>query len=167
MNITISKATLYEAKKIISFLNKVGGETNFLTFGLNDFPCTLKEEKNIISQCLNKNYKLMLVAKDGEEIIGQLFLDRSSEIRLAHIGEIGISITKDYWGKSIGMQLLMYARGWSKDNKITKLQLIVRNDNYRAIALYIKLGFTFEGRLINSMKIDNDYFDCYIMGLIL
>lgn len=46
-NIIITKASLDDAEDIVNFLNKVGGESDFLTFGLNDFPLSVEDEKKI------------------------------------------------------------------------------------------------------------------------
>ncbi len=163
--LVISKAQVDDAKPLIHFLNRIGGETDFLTFGLNEFSLTVDEEKNTISQCLSSQQQLMLVGKINHEIVSQLFLDRSSTPRLAHIGDIGVSVGQKHWGKSIGKFMVSSALVWAKNNGITKLQLYVRTDNTNAIALYQKLEFTIEGLIPRAVKINQEYFDNYIMGL--
>tara|TARA_R110002126_G_scaffold286752_1_gene438879 strand:+ start:2949 stop:3488 length:540 start_codon:yes stop_codon:yes gene_type:complete len=161
----ISKACNNDAEHIIAFLNRVGGETEFLTFGLGEFDVSLNEEIQIISNCLELNQRLMIVGKINDTIVSQLFLDRSNRTRLSHIGDIGISVGKAYRGHSIGTHMLSLAVGWSKANGLSKLQLQVRTDNHIAIKLYDKFGFTIEGTISRAMKINDAYFDDYLMGL--
>lgn len=160
----ISKAAVDDAPRIVDFLNKVGGESDFLTFGLNAFPFSVEEEKEIILECLEKNLCLMLVAKVDDEVVSQLFLQRSANVRLMHLGDIAVSVGKEYWGKSIGKHMMLTAIEWAKNNGVTKLQLQVRSDNARAIQLYEKLGFVIEGKLTRAIRVNNVYFDDYIMG---
>lgn len=165
--LVITQATPEYAKQIVAFLNAVGGETSYLTFGLNEFPLSEKEEEQFIAECLTKNTSLMLIGLVGNEVVSQLFIDVSSQPRLAHIGTIGVSVSKRFWGQSIGMRMLIAAIDWAKKQRMAKLQLQVRSDNNAAIALYKKLGFVIEGTITRSIKIDNIYYDEYTMGLTL
>lgn len=161
----ISKALVEDAGGIVDFLNTVGGETDFLTFGLCEFPISLEEEITIITECIEQEICLMLVGKIHGEIISQLFLDRSSLKRLRHVGTIGITVSKKHWGKSIGKKMIFAVLDWAKSQKISKLQLSVRSDNASAIKLYENLGFVTEGTITRAVLIDGTYFDNYLMGL--
>ena len=163
-NLLIVKPSVEDAAAVVDFLNDVAGETDYLTFGLGDFPLTTAQETLTILDCLEKNTCLMLLAKLHGEIVSQLFLDVPSSIRLNHIGSIGISVRKKYWGMSIGTQMILLAIDWAKEKKITKLQLQVRTDHVNAIHLYKKLGFQIEGKITRAVRIDGHYFDNYEMG---
>lgn len=165
--LVISKACVEDAQEIISFLNCVGGETDFLTFGLNKFHVSLVDEIATIFDCLERNVCLMLVGKIENDIVAQLFLQRSDNLRLAHIGEIGVSVCRQHWGKSIGRLMMEAAIEWSRNSGVGKLQLQVRVDNQRAVQLYNKLGFVIEGTITRALKINELYFDEYLMGLLL
>ncbi len=106
----------------------------------------------------------MLVGKIDNNVVSHLFLQRSDKSRLAHIGDIGVSVSKKYWGHSIGRHMMLAAIEWSKLNGISKLQLQVRTDNERAVKLYTNLGFGIEGTIKRALKIDGTYFDDYLMG---
>lgn len=163
----ISKPSVEDAADIVDFLNRVAGETDFLTFGLNEFPLSVAEEKASILACQEQNASLMLIGRLHGHIVTQLFIERSSKPRLMHIGDVGIAVSKDHWGKSIGKQMMVAAIALAQQSAITKLQLQVRVDNVRAVQLYEKLGFTIEGTIKRAMKIGELYFDDYIMGLAL
>lgn len=59
--------------------------------------------------------------------------------------------------------LIRFARGQG----LEILQLDVRADNGRAIALYESLGFETLGRYRNFLKVQGEYFDAYCMNLYL
>ena len=57
---------------------------------------------------------------------------------------------------------------WAKTSGVvTKINLRVRTDNPRAIALYERKGFTFEGTIRRELLIDGVYYDHHLMGLVL
>ena len=162
--LTIKKAVPEDAQEIIDFLNSVGGETDFLTFGLNEFPISVKEEIEIINECLEKENSLMLIGRMNNQIVSQLFLDVSTQSRLAHIGHLGLSVRKSHWGKSIGKKMLTEAIHWAQ-KKLTKIQLQVRVDNSNAVNLYKKFNFVIEGTIINALQVNQIYYNDYVMGL--
>jgi RimJ/RimL family protein N-acetyltransferase len=164
---TLSLALIKDAAEIISFLNKIGGETEFLTFGQNEFFVSLNEEKKIIKDCLETEKSLMLIAKARDEIVAQLFLERCFRARVAHMAEVSICVAKSHWGQSIGRNMMLMAIEWAKIRDITKLQLRVRCDNLRAINLYKSLGFDVEGHITRSLRIEGIYYDDFMMGLII
>lgn len=164
-NLKIEQVSIEDAGSVVDFLNAVAGETDFLTFGFGEFPLSVEDEATTIQDCIEKNTCLMLVAKMNGKIVSQLFLSVSLQPRLAHIGDIGISVSKQYWGMSIGTQMIVTAIEWAKRKKLTKLQLQVRTDNVGAIHLYRKLGFNIEGTISRAIKINDVFFDEFVMGL--
>ena len=107
----------------------------------------------------------MLIGKIDNQIVSQLFLEVSTQPRLAHIGHLGLSVKKDNWGKYIGSRMLTDAIYWAKERKLAKLQLQVRTDNISAIHLYKKFNFTIEGKVTNALKIDHVFYDDFLMSL--
>jgi|GEM_PF-4395720 len=61
----ISKATIEDAVPIIDYLNMVGGESDFLTFGANGFPLNYEQEREIIADCLTSNLPKELEGRQG------------------------------------------------------------------------------------------------------
>lgn len=58
---------------------------------------SIEEEEIIINECLDLNTSLlMLVGKIDNKIVSHLFIDVSPRERLAHIGHLGLSVSKDY-----------------------------------------------------------------------
>ena len=52
---------------------------------------------------------------------------------MAHVGEIGLSILKDYWGMGLGSLLLEELLEWiSEVGLLTRLELTVQARNERA-----------------------------------
>ena len=164
-SLIIEKAHSEQAQDIIDYLNAVAGDSDYLTFGLNDFGLSLDEEQAIINDCLDNDNSLMLVATVDKKIISQLFVEVSPRPRLSHIGHLGLTVSKAYWRQAVGSKMLAEAISWAKNKQLLKLQLQVRIDNVAAIQLYKKYGFFIEGIISESLNIDGRTFDELLMGL--
>ena len=58
-------------------------------------------------------------------------------------------------------------RRWTPPSgRVCRVELEVRTDNARAIALYDKIGFVREGLFRDSFFIDGEYFDAIAMAII-
>ena len=166
--IIIRKAEKYDAKALIEYLNIIGGESDFLTFGAGKFNMSIEEEEKYIENVLNKKNDLFIIAEIDGEVIGSLGFSGGLRERNAHVGEFGVSVLKKYWGNKVGEELTRYLINWSKETGlIRKINLIVRTDNERGIHLYKKLGFVEEGLLKRDFLIEDKFYDSLIMGLLI
>lgn len=164
-NILIRKAIVTDAPALIEFCNIIGGETNFLTFGSNNFNVTLEEEEAFIRCTIDSKKNLSLVAVMDSKIIGLLNFRGSNKVRLSHVGEFGVSILKEFWGQGIAQKMIKQMENWVIENKIIKkVNLQVLENNEKAIGLYKKCGYSYEGRLTKNIKIDEKYYDSLLMG---
>jgi RimJ/RimL family protein N-acetyltransferase len=155
-----------DANNLIKYLDKVSCESDFLTFGLGEFGMSLEEEEKFIESVLKKENHLFIVAEVNDEIVGTLSFAAGSRKRVAHVGEFGMSVVKEYWAKGIGTKLITYLLTWSKDSgNIKKINLRVRSDNERAIGLYKKMGFEEEGLRKRELFINDQFYDTLLMGL--
>jgi diamine N-acetyltransferase len=82
-------------------------------------------------------------------------------------GRVFIAIARKHQGRGVGPAALedMIARAWSELD-LHKLWLIVRKDNRSAQAMYLKLGFEFEGVLKDEYCVNGQYFDMVRMGIV-
>ena len=108
-----------------------------------------------------------LVADDGGRVVGWVDVQRETRPVHAHVGMLGIGVLPDYRGRGIGERLMRAAIEASRAAKFEKLELAVYGRNARAAALYRKLGFVHEGTRVKAKKIDGEYDDVHMMGLLL
>jgi len=166
VKIIIRKAVKSDAEQLIRYLNIIGGESDFLTFGTGQFERTVEQEEYYIQDISNKKNALCIVAEINEKIVGNLNFSGGPRERTAHTGEFGISVLKEYWGNGIGEELIKYLINWSKESGIIrKLNLRVRTDNTRGISLYKKFGFIEEGIIKRDFLINGQFYDSLKMGL--
>lgn len=167
-DVIIRQVTVDDASAVVKYLNIIGGESDFLTFGKNQFNKTVEEEIEYIKQTLQQPNALFLVAVVNQEVVGCLTFAGGLRERTCHVGELGLSVLKQYWSQGIGKALTTSLIDWAKtSNTIKKINLRVRSDNTKAIALYTKLGFNQEGIVQRDMKIDDEFFDVIMMGMLI
>jgi RimJ/RimL family protein N-acetyltransferase len=162
------KANKSDAKELIEYFNVIGGESDFLTFGIGQFGRSVEQEEEFIENVLIKENALFIIAEVNGKVVGNLNFSGGLRKRTAHVGEFGVSVLKEYGGKGIGEELIKYLINWSKNSGIIrKINLKVRIDNTRGINLYRKLGFLEEGIVKRDFLINDQFYDCLLMGLLI
>lgn len=166
--VIIREAEKSDAEQMISFYNFVGGETDFLSFGKDDFRKNPAEYENYIEDIKKEYNSIILLAITEGEIIGIATINSNQKTRTRHVGVLGIVIKKRYWGLGLGKKLMNLLINWAKSNNITKKILLLTNENNKAAQdLYKKVGFIEEGLLTKDNYINGVYYNTVIMGLVL
>jgi len=164
----IREARGRDARKVLSYIKQVSGETDFLTFGPESFNLSEQEEHDFLETCHRQANGLYLIAFLKDKIVGSISFIGGNRPRTQHAGELGMSVLRLAWGRGIGSTLLEVLEDWCRRNgRFTKLNLRVRTDNLRAIELYTRLGFEKEGVLRRELKVNGNYRDLLWMGKIL
>ncbi len=167
LNVSIRKAKITDANIMINFVNKVSDETDYLTAPSNERNITLDTKSRLLGGISKNKKSVMFIALCNDEIVASCHMHAHNASRVNHRAEFGLSVLKKYWGRGIGSALIINAINYARNNDITKIDLIVREDNKRAIALYKKFNFELEGRIKNYFYLNNRYYDAYFMGIIL
>ncbi|KQL42072.1 GNAT family acetyltransferase [Bacillus sp. FJAT-25509] len=164
--VKVRQAIGTDAKSIIDFYNIVGGETNFLSFGGNEFKRNEAEYQTFLEDTFNEKNSVILLGMINDQIISIGSINSSQKERTKHVGTLGIVIKKEYWGLSLGKLLMQSLIDWVKQNDLTrKIQLVTNGDNLKAIQLYKNLGFEIEGVMKEDTYIDGKYCNTLMMGL--
>jgi len=166
--VVLREVEIKDAQNLINFYNTVGGETDYLSFGKDEFAVTVDFEEKYIENIKNEVNSNLILAIVDEKIVGAASINSSQKRRLRHVGTLGIVVKKEFCNTGLGSILINYLIKWSKSNGITKkISLVTRGDNYLAIELYKKMGFAIEGILKNDNYENGEYHDSLTMGLIL
>ncbi len=168
LNLTIAKAIKEDAQMLIEYLNLVGGESDNLLFGANEFQMSVEDEIAFIERLSTSITSALFVSKIGDEIVSVGSIMSAPRKRIAHQADIAISVKKKYWNLGIGTAMMNELIGFAKGNNITEIiHLGVNSDNVNAINLYKKLGFVEIGRYENFFKFNDSYGDEILMNLYL
>lgn len=134
-------------------------------FATHQTEITEEQERAYLSKLLlSANDKVYSIFKD-DEYVGQCSLN--AIYWPAKNARMFVVILKEHQGNGYGPEainlLLWHAR---KEMRLHKVWLIVREQNRDAQAMYLTLGFSFEGVLKDEYCVNNQYFDMVRMAIV-
>ena len=106
------------------------------------------------------------VADDGGRIVGWCDICRESVPTYAHCGMLGMGVLAPFRGRGLGTRLIAATLGAARERGFERVELSVYAHNTAAQALYRKAGFAHEGTRVRGRKLDGDYADIHMMGLV-
>ena len=100
MELFISEAEIEDASMIIDYLNQVGGESDNLTYGLNECYLNEFEEMEVIQDFIDQENSLLLCGFIDDELVSLLSIQGEQKERLKHIGHLQSLLKKNIgiWG---------------------------------------------------------------------
>lgn len=165
-NLIIRKAEVNDAEKMIEYLNIVGGESDNLLFGENEFHLSIDQEKSHLENMANQENSIMLVGVINKKIVSIAQISASNRKRISHNAEVAISVKKEYWSLGIGSEVMKTLIDFAKyTNKIKNISLGVKASNAKARNLYRKIGFKEVGVHRNFFFVNDEYDDEILMDL--
>ncbi len=167
MSIIYREAVASDSQKLLEYLQKVGCETDYLSFGAEGFRISVEQEARFIERFRKNSKDIMLIALDGDEIVANASIECNRIKRYSHRAELSVTVLRDYWRKGIGSTLVNAMIDFARNVGIEVIYLDVRADNERAIALYRKFGFDSIGIFKNYFNINNKFYDAIFMQLLL
>lgn len=161
----IREASITDAKELIEYLNLVGGQSNYLTFGANEFNLPVEQKEDFIRSVQNSNNEY-LIAISNEKVVGSICSSIFDNSHFKHNINFDVTVLKDCQGMGIGKALVGQFIDKVKVNpEISNIVIEVRSDNSNAIKLYEKLGFTKVGEIPNNFKSNDMLFNLSIYHL--
>lgn len=161
----ISRPRGENAAEILEYLKIVGGETHFLLMDENGLGISEEREAKILEAAYVEPRGGMHFGKINREIACMFSLSCHPRRRLAHTGEIALSVRKKYWHIGVGSAIMEALIELAKEASLKNVELGVYADNERAIALYRRFGFGEIGRHRGRMCVDGEYYDEILMDL--
>lgn len=160
-NIIIHDLIITDAKAMCEYINNLSNERLFIR--RQGEIITLKEEIKYVKSQLQKikqKKAVQLLVFCNKKLIGNSQICMK-DLTSAHIGELGISITKEYRSRGIG-RLLMENVIKEAKKRIPILKTVTFTlfaNNTLALGMYKSFGFKEYGRLPKGLKRNNKYID--------
>ncbi|MCH2533150.1 MAG: GNAT family N-acetyltransferase [Bdellovibrionales bacterium] len=158
-----------DAKEFLQFKKQIALETqNTLIYPEAPFLNEEAELKRIHEQQSN-NSIYNLCAFEDNKVIGYLNfrIPIANHPWVKHVGTFGMMVLKEYWRKGIGTQLLQAMEKRAHELNITRIEATVRQDNQRALNLYLKHGYKIEGTKASAAFINDAYQDEIMIAKVL
>jgi RimJ/RimL family protein N-acetyltransferase len=165
-SLVIREASPEDARAILDYIKDVSEESDFLSFGAGEFHMPESNQVSVIENHAKAHNQVYLLGLIDNTIVSTLNFSAGRLPRLQHTGEFGMAVRQPYWGLGIGSLMLDTLIDWSQNTDvIKKINLRVRTDNQRAIAMYRHKGFVLEGTIRKEIFLDGKFYDHHWMGL--
>lgn len=161
----IRRCELKDADDMLKMLLSLDKETKYMMFEADERPNDVNRIEAMINQSINGD-NLLLIAIEGDDIIGFLSAQRGIPKKIKHTAYIVVGIREAFRGKGIGGKLFSELDLWAKENNVSRLELTVMCSNSIAKHLYEKNDFEVEGIKRNSIFMDGNYIDEYYIAKI-
>lgn len=152
---------------LIGLINRLAVEATLLFVMPIDPVSGADDLRQFLQVTVTSGNNAVLVATVGEQLVGLATATAGAHPAKRATVEIGIGILEAYRGRGIGRALMAGVEDWARIAGIHRLQLPVVCTNEPAIALYRKSGFSIEGTLRESARVDCRYVDQYMMSKLL
>jgi RimJ/RimL family protein N-acetyltransferase len=140
----------------------VARERKYLTL-FEAFP--LPETREFVRDLISKG-GLQFVALARGGVVGWCDIRRHPFPSHAHRGALGMGLLPAYRGRGLGRTLLDATLAQAFRSGFVRVELDVRADNARAIALYDRVGFVREGLVRAAVRVDGKYYDAIAMAIV-
>lgn len=159
MSITIRPSTLHDAPAIRRLYQRVSAESG----GLARRPEEITEDyvQHFLTRSIDQG--IGLVAEQGGELVAEIHAYQAGLQIFAYVlGDLTVAIAPAAQGQGLGRRLFteLLTRAQAQFPQVSRVELLVRESNTRAIALYEQLGFRregrFEGRVAGTQGLEAD-----------
>ena len=165
-HLVLRRPKVDDAQSIIEYLNIVGGESDNLLFGKDEFTLSVENEMEYIKNISNDANILMILGIIDNNIVSVAQISCPNRKRISHNSEVSISVKKDYWKNGIGSAVMDEIIRFAKENSTIKnISLGVKASNINAIKMYEKFGFEKIGVHKDNFNINGDFDDEILMDL--
>ena len=165
--INIRRVKIEDAEAFLKLNIDLDHESRFMMVEPGEREQSVDKQVNRITTSLEKRNNNIFVAEDGDVLAGYIEAEGGGYRRNSHKIHIVIGILSEYSGKGIGTKLFEHLERWAKDEGFHRFELTVMKHNERAISLYKKMGFLIEGEIRDSLLIEGEFIDEFLMSKIL
>ena len=149
-----------DLQALLTMANIISAEDTYIT--LSGEVLTLEEEERYLSQIIfeiENGNRIQLFTFDGTQLVANADIHRVTRFRkrCLHVGEVAISILKDYRGIGLGKLLLSTLIEEARKLGFRLLILDAFSENTQAQALYEKVGFKRACEIPGAIKYKDRY----------
>jgi RimJ/RimL family protein N-acetyltransferase len=150
----------------LAFRQALFGETDFLLYGPGEYLLAAEDISLQVERASQIPTNRNLIAENDERFVGFLSIIGSPVPRLRHSAHLALGVLQSAWGRGVATDLMNEALRWAPTVGLSRLELFVMTTNTRAIALYERLGFKFEGLRRRAYIINGVAVDDHLMGYV-
>ncbi len=166
--ISIKKANVSDSKILSDFVSQLDKQSLFLPYNPDERNASEEVVKRYLED-ISKNVKsIVYIAVDlNNKVVGFVCGEVSKLIRFSHIMKLNVGVLELYQrqgvAKKLGDAILQYAI----ELGLTRLEVEIIAENKPSLFLASSFNFNIEGVKTSAIKIDDKYYDVYILSRLL
>jgi RimJ/RimL family protein N-acetyltransferase len=165
--IAIREIAEADAAAFLALKTQLDHESDFLMLEPDERTTTVAQERAGIAAVLAAPNSTILVAVDGDQLVGYVEATGGIFRRNAHTACLVAAITRTHTGQGLGTRLFAALLDWARSAGLHRLTLTVMTHNTAGVALYRKMGFTVEGIHRRALRVRDRWVDEYGMACLL
>jgi len=131
-----------DGEAVATNFNETHAETDYLLAYPDEHTMTGEQEAGFLKMREASENEALLVAWVDGKVVGTAGLDAlGNRYKMKHRVDMGISVSRAYWGMGIGRNLMNACIELAKKAGYEQLELSVVAENERAVELYKSCGF--------------------------
>lgn len=155
-----------DAEKMLQFIIKASGETDFLMKFPEEFAgVTLEQEKDFIREGYSNQNGMMISCFVNGKIAGNCQISFRTGLKDRHRASVAIALLQEFWNLGIGTR--MFEELFQAANErggVRQIELDFIEGNSRARGLYEKMGFRITGVKPDAIRMkDGTFVSEYMM----
>ncbi len=168
--IEYQRATQNDFAELLKLVKSFTVELDGLLFSKADLlRCPEKDGRghpvcHLNDSLLSVDSLVLTASVPGVGLVAFLKFDRGQTTKSRHRGSFSMAVKREYWGQGIGQELLRRLELWARAEGVTRIELSVLETNDRAVLLYRRAGYVFEGRKRRAAYVDGAYVDGFLMA---
>ncbi|MBA3381698.1 MAG: GNAT family N-acetyltransferase [Actinobacteria bacterium] len=164
--IRIRRAEPSDAASLVALAQAVGGEEGRWILATESWR-SVSNERRYLKTVHRHPDAAVIVAVDGDVVVGRLSLSRDPHPASRHVADLGLMVAASRRRQGIGRQLLEEAITWARSVEVRKLELHVFPWNEPALRLYEAFGFEREGYRKQHYARGDELVDAILMAFVI
>lgn len=161
---TVREVRESDAESLLRLLRQTLVESEYLPLEPDELTWDTGSTRQYIRNYLSPGHSTIIVSEEDQRITGYISVKGQPYRRVRHnVSVTGMAVLQEYWGKGTGQALIRELVRWAKNRNILRIELNVATTNQRAVNLYKKMGFDIEGVKLQSLQIDKQLKDEYLL----
>lgn len=159
----IRSIDISDVNDLLNYINSVKKESDFLLYGRKDSDLSYEDEIKYVNQIIKSKNEIMRIGFVNDILVGAYNLIKGNVSKNKHMGQIAVSVRKDFWNIGIGTAFMKDIDKEAERLGLEALKLEYCENNIRGENLYKKAGFIECGRVPYSFKDESGNYISSIM----
>lgn len=147
-----------DAEQLLALLKEVD-QSNVIRYSPGERKMTVEMQVELIEETIQSARSAIFVSEQDDKLTGYCICRAEPYIRTKHIAEIIIGVTDKERHKHVATQLIVRTEQWAQQVGIHRLECSVFERNEAARRFLQSCGFLEEGKRIDALYVDGQYYD--------